>query len=186
MCHPQLPSKTAKLHISESVRHHHHRKLILTLFCMYLCNPLTFSRHFPTHQCPSSGHTYTPLLMVTGPIMSDLPTDFYALLRHLDDIASEEGSEATPYASHYRVIEHLRQLQATRLSPVVRSRHPRVLMPSVPTCALRALGNRHRCEQTRHCLPLRRRTSPRATSPGRSSHVLLSPSRHVYNHSRRR
>ncbi|EGZ23239.1 hypothetical protein PHYSODRAFT_556088 [Phytophthora sojae] len=49
--------------------------------------------------------------------MSDLPEDFHALLRRLDDIAGEECPETTPYASHYRVLEILQKLRTTALPP---------------------------------------------------------------------
>ncbi|KAG6572693.1 KIF-1 binding protein [Phytophthora cinnamomi] len=49
--------------------------------------------------------------------MSDLPEDFHALLRRLDSIAAEECPDATPYASHYRVLEILQKLRTTALPP---------------------------------------------------------------------
>ncbi|KAG7389508.1 hypothetical protein PHYBOEH_007423 [Phytophthora boehmeriae] len=49
--------------------------------------------------------------------MSDLPEDFHALLRRLEDIGAEEVPEATPYAAYYRVIEILQKLRTTNMSP---------------------------------------------------------------------
>ncbi|KAE8885732.1 hypothetical protein PF005_g25116 [Phytophthora fragariae] len=49
--------------------------------------------------------------------MSDLPEDFHALLRRLDDIAEEECPETTPYAARYRVLEILHKLRTTALPP---------------------------------------------------------------------
>ncbi|CEG38063.1 KIF-1 binding protein [Plasmopara halstedii] len=53
----------------------------------------------------------------TSTLMSHLPEEFHALLRYLDDIASEDCSENAPYASQYRVIEIFQKLQAGNFSP---------------------------------------------------------------------
>ncbi|CAI5718125.1 unnamed protein product [Hyaloperonospora brassicae] len=49
--------------------------------------------------------------------MSDISKDFHALLHRIDDVAADDYTETTPYASQYRVLEILQKIRVATPSP---------------------------------------------------------------------